>query len=89
MGDKRIISVAITGNWGDKSTNPAIPMTPEEMARDAYACWQAGAAIVHIHMRDEAGHPTMRTDPFEKTIALIRQKCDVIINMTSSGGTLP
>ena len=56
MGDKRIISVAITGNWGDKSTNPAIPMTPEEMARDAYACWQAGAAIVHIHMRDEAGH---------------------------------
>ncbi len=33
MGDKRIISVAITGNWGDKSTNPAIPMTPEEMAR--------------------------------------------------------
>ena len=35
MGDKRIISVAITGNWGDKSTNPAIPMTPEEMARDA------------------------------------------------------
>ena len=32
MGDKRIISVAITGNWGDKSTNPAIPMTPEEMA---------------------------------------------------------
>ena len=86
MGDKRIISVAITGNWGDKSTNPAIPMTPEEMARDAYACWQAGAAIVHIHMRDEAGHPTMRTDLFEKTIALIRQKCDVIINMTSSGG---
>ena len=61
-------------------------MTPEEMARDAYACWQAGAAIVHIHMRDEAGHPTMRTDLFEKTIALIRQKCDVIINMTSSGG---
>lgn len=86
MGDKRIISVAITGNWGDKSTNPAIPMTPEEMARDAYACWQAGAAIVHIHMRDEAGHPTMRTDLFEKTIALIRPKCDVIINMTSSGG---
>ncbi len=84
--DKRIISVALTGNWGDQSKNPAIPMTPEEMARSAYESYLAGAAVAHIHMRDEAGRPTMRVDLFRKTIELIREKCDIIINMTSSGG---
>ena len=86
MGDKRIISAALTGNWGDKSKNPAIPMTPEEMAESAYECYKAGASVVHIHMRDEEGHPTMRVDLFEKTVKLIKEKCNVIINMTSSGG---
>ncbi len=86
MGDKRIISAAITGNWGDKSKNPAIPMTPEEMADSAYECYKAGASVIHIHMRDEEGHPTMRVDLFEKTVKLIKEKCNVIINMTSSGG---
>lgn len=84
--DVRIISAALTGNWGDKSKNTAIPMTPEEIAQDAYECYQAGAAIVHLHMRDEQGNPTMSTELFMRTINLIREKCNVIINMTSSGG---
>lgn len=84
--DKRIISAALTGNWGDKTKNPALPMTPEEIAQSAYEAWQAGAAVVHIHMRDEQGNPTMRVDLFRKTIEMIREKCDVVINMTSSGG---
>ena len=84
--DIRIISAALTGNWGDKSKNTAIPMTPEEIAQDAYECYQAGAAIVHLHMRDEQGNPTMSTELFAHTINLIREKCDVVINMTSSGG---
>ncbi len=86
MADKRIISAALTGNWGNKSNNPAIPITPEEIADSAYEAWSAGAAAVHIHMRDKDGHPTMDAGLFEKTICLIREKCDVIINMTSSGG---
>lgn len=84
--EKKIITAALTGNWGDKTTNPALPMTPEEIADAAYECWKEGAAVVHIHMRDEEGHPTMRVDLFERTIALIRERCDAIINMTSSGG---
>ncbi|MCI8608084.1 MAG: 3-keto-5-aminohexanoate cleavage protein [Firmicutes bacterium] len=84
--DKRIITAALTGNWGDKTNNPALPMNPQEMAEAAYQCWQEGAAVVHIHMRDEEGKPTMRVDLFEETMRLIREKCDVIINMTSSGG---
>ena len=84
--EKRIISAALTGNWGDKSKNPALPMTPEEIASAAYEAYKAGAAIVHIHMRDEQGHPTMRVDLFEKTVKMIQEKCNVIINLTSSGG---
>ena len=84
--EKRIITAALTGNWGDKSKNPAIPMNPEEMADAAVECWKEGAAIVHLHMRDEEGRPTMRVDLFEETIRRIRQKCDVVINITSSGG---
>ena len=84
--DKRIISAALTGNWGDKSKNPALPMTPAEIADSAEEAWKAGAAVVHLHMRDEEGKPTMRVDLFEETIRLIRERCDVIINVTSSGG---
>ena len=86
MENKRIISVALTGNWGDKSKNPAIPMTPEEIAEDAYQCWEAGASVAHIHMRDKDGKPTMDATLFQQTISLIRERCDIIINMTSSGG---
>ncbi|MCI8610104.1 MAG: 3-keto-5-aminohexanoate cleavage protein [Firmicutes bacterium] len=85
MEDKRIISAALTGNWGNKSNNPAMPLTPTEIAESAYECYQAGAAIVHLHMRDENGNPTMNTERFRQTIALIQEKCDVVINMTSSG----
>jgi len=84
--NKRIITAALTGNWGDKSTNPAIPMTPEEIAAAAFDAYLAGAAIVHLHMRDEEGRPTMRADLFRETMELIREKCDVVINITSSGG---
>lgn len=84
--DKRIITAALTGNWGDKSVNNALPMTPEEIAQSAYEAYLEGAAVAHIHMRDEDGNPTMRVDLFEKTVKLIREKCDIIINITSSGG---
>jgi hypothetical protein len=85
MEEKRIISVALTGSWGTKEQNPEIPMTPADIAEDAYRCCLAGAAIAHIHMRDEEMKPKMDTERFRETIARIREKCDIIINMTSSG----
>ena len=88
MNEPVIISCALTGAQSPKSKNPAIPITPREIADDAYAAWQAGAAIVHLHMRDDEGNGTMSTARFRETVALIREKkdCDVIINCTSSGG---
>lgn len=83
-----IISCALTGSQSPKSKNPAIPETPQEIADSAYAAWQAGAAVVHLHMRDKNHNGTMDPELFQETIALIRahKDCDVIINCTSSGG---
>ena len=89
MKDKVIISCALTGAWPKKEKNPAIPYTPREIADAAYASWQAGAAIVHLHMRDDKGNGTMDKEKFRESIRLIREykDCDVVINCTSSGGT--
>lgn len=85
--DRVIITVALTGAVTPKDINEFIPLTPEEIAADAYACWQAGAAVVHLHMRDDAGQGTMDPAKFAETIRLIRahDDCDVVINCTTSG----
>ena len=85
--DKVIITAALTGAVTPKEKNPYIPLTPEEIAEDAYKAWKAGAAIVHLHMRNDEGIGCMDTEKFRRTIELIRAKkdCDVIINCTSSG----
>ncbi|QIQ22481.1 3-keto-5-aminohexanoate cleavage protein [Zophobihabitans entericus] len=85
MNDKVIITVATTGAFPTKEHNPAVPMTPEEIAQDVYECWQAGAAIAHLHMRDDNGLGTMDKARFKKTVELIKQKCDIVLNLTTSG----
>ena len=82
-----IITAALTGAVTPKEKNASIPLTPAEIAKDAYDCWKAGAAIVHLHMRNDQGIGCMDHEKFDETIRLIREKkdCDVIINCTSSG----
>ena len=86
--DKTIITVATTGAWPKKENNPNVPMTPAEIAEDIYACWKAGAAIAHMHMRDDEGNGAMDKDKFRETVELLRGNhpdCDIILNMTTSG----
>ncbi len=87
LENKVIITAALTGAMTPKEMNPNIPTTPEEIAEDAYQCWKAGAAVVHLHMRDDKGLGTMDKEKFKKTIELIKAKpgCDVVINCTTSG----
>ncbi|MDR3277706.1 MAG: 3-keto-5-aminohexanoate cleavage protein [Oscillospiraceae bacterium] len=82
---KTIITAALTGAVTPAGYN--IPETPRQIADCAYACWKLGAAIVHLHMRDEQGLGTMDHNRFRETIRLIRERkdCDVVINCTSSG----
>ena len=91
MAKKTIVTAALTGAMTPKDINPYIPLTPEQIAEDAYNCWKAGAAIVHLHMRDDEGLGTMDKAKFAQTVKLIRahEDCDVIINCTSSGSAKP
>jgi uncharacterized protein (DUF849 family) len=82
---RTIITVAPTGAWPTKEHNPNVPLTPKEIAADVYESWQAGAAIAHLHMRDAQGKGTMEKDRFIETVGLIREKCDIVINLTTSG----
>jgi len=84
--EKLIITVAPTGAITSRKETPYIPLTPKEIAEEVYECWKVGAAIVHIHVRDKNGDRTMNVDIFRETVELIRQKCDIIINLTASGG---
>jgi len=83
---KVIICAALTGGLQTKQSHPALPEQPEEIAQAAYDCWKAGAAMVHIHARDEAGRNTADPAVFRRINDLIRQRCDVIINNTTGVG---
>jgi uncharacterized protein (DUF849 family) len=82
---KTIITAALTGSITPKSKNPNIPCTPKEIAEDAIKCWKAGAAIVHLHMRDDDFRGSMDKTRFAETCKIIRGESDVVFNLTSSG----
>ncbi|MCC6945488.1 MAG: 3-keto-5-aminohexanoate cleavage protein, partial [Thermomicrobiales bacterium] len=82
-----IISAALTGSTPTTAQNPNLPVTEEAIAEAALACWNAGAAIVHLHVRDE--QERMVCDPvrFARVKTLIEAAgSDVIINLSTSGG---
>ena len=88
MAKKTIITVAPTGAWPKKANNPNVPMTPAEISEEVYDCWLGGAAVAHLHMRDDEGNGTMNTAKFEETVSLLRNNhpdCDIVLNLTTSG----
>lgn len=85
--DKVIITASLTGAVTTKQDNPNLPTQPKEICQAALECYEAGAAVVHIHVRDEEDRASMRYDIFEETVNLIRESgCPVLLNLTSSGG---
>lgn len=85
LSDKVIITVAPTGAWPGKKDNPNIPLTPAEIAADVVDCRKAGAAVAHLHMRDDEGRGTMSKDKFKETVERIKDNCDIVLNLTTSG----
>ena len=59
--------------------------TPERLAQEIFECWQAGASVVHLHVIDEQGNATVDTSNFQKTVRMIRAKCDMIIQGSTGG----
>jgi len=88
LRNKRIITVATTGAMPTRENNPNLPLQPPEIAEEVYNCWKAGAAIAHIHVRNDEGKAAMTFEKFEEVVGLIKAKkdCDIILNITTSGG---
>lgn len=85
--NKVIVTAALTGAVTTKQDNPYLPTQPKEIAEAALRCYEAGAAMVHIHVRDDNDAGSMRFDKFEEAVGLIRATgCPVLLNLTSSGG---
>lgn len=81
-----IITCAVTGAIHTPSMSPHLPITAAEIAAEAIAAAQAGAAIVHLHARDpEDGRPSQDPELFRRFLPQIKGACDVVINLTTGG----
>ena len=84
---KAIITAAITGSIHTPTMSPHLPITPKEISDDAVRAYEAGAAVCHIHVRNpETGQPTPDINLFKETITRIKNKCNMIICITTGGG---
>lgn len=84
--EKVIITAAVTGSRPTKEMNPAVPYTPQDIAQSAIECYRAGAAIAHIHVRDpQTGEPAFKIELFREVTDRIRDECDMLLNLTTSG----
>ncbi|MCD6358351.1 MAG: 3-keto-5-aminohexanoate cleavage protein [Dehalococcoidia bacterium] len=84
---KVIITAAITGAIHTPTMTPYLPITPKQIADDAVKAHEAGAAIVHIHVRNpETGQPSSSLDLFHEVLTDIKSRCDVVICPTTGGG---
>ena len=81
-----IITCAPTGAIHTPTMSPALPVTPEEIAEAALGAAAAGAAIVHLHVRDpQDGHPVQDPGLFKEVLAVVKDRSDVVINLTTGG----
>jgi Uncharacterized conserved protein len=86
--DKLIITAAICGAEVTKEQNPAVPYTVAEIVREAKAAHEAGAAVVHLHVRFDDGTPTQSRERFQECIDAIYKECPDVILIPSTGGAV-
>lgn len=84
-----IITCAITGAETTKDKQPALPITPEEQGISAREAMEAGASVIHLHVRDSHGRPSQNIDDFRRSIQEIKKQCgEEIIIQISTGGAV-
>ena len=87
--DKLIITVAPCVPPAHFDRVPGLQLTPEAIADEVYRAYNAGASLAHLHVLDESGYPTNDLVAFRRTLALIRERCDIILEGSTGGvGTL-
>lgn len=80
-----VITAAMVGAETTREQTPHLPLSADEIAEDAAKCREAGAAMVHLHVRTPDGKPSQDAELFRKAIRAIRQKCDVLIQVSTGG----
>jgi len=81
-----IITAAARGSRPARKMNPAVPYSPKEIIQAGLDCYSAGAAMVHVHVRDpRTGQPDFKVELFKEVLDGIREKWDMIIDLTTSG----
>lgn len=86
MMEKLIITAAICGAEVAKENSPAVPYTVEEMVREAKSAYDAGAAVIHVHVRWDDGTPTQDRERFRVVLDAIKAACPGVILIPSTGG---
>ncbi len=86
--EKLIITACICGAEVTKEHNPAVPYTVEEIVREAKSAYDAGAALIHLHVRWDDGTPTQDKDRFQVMVDAIRKECPDVIIQPSTGGAV-
>jgi uncharacterized protein (DUF849 family) len=86
MSTPCIITVAITGSVPTKKDSPAVPVTVPEQIESTHACYEAGAALVHVHVRNDDGSTTSDPEKFGRFLEGIRKHCPDMIVQFSTGG---
>ncbi len=80
-----LITVAPTGAEADKAVVPALPVTLDELVTTAKECEAAGAAVIHVHIRDGAARPTLDRARLADTVAALREGTDLIVQLSTGG----
>lgn len=87
MASPTILTVAVTGNITTREQNPALPVTPAEIAQASIDAAKEGAAVTHIHVRHPDGRPSMDVAHYKEVVDRIRDSgCDILINLTTGPG---
>jgi uncharacterized protein (DUF849 family) len=83
--DATLITVAPTGAEADKAAVPALPVSLDELVAAAKECQAAGAAVVHVHIRDGQARPTLDLGRLTDTVAALREGTDLIVQLSTGG----
>lgn len=86
--EKLIITAAICGAEVTKEHNPHVPYTVEEIRNEAKKAYEAGASIIHLHVREDDGTPTQSKERYEACMKAIREVCPDVIIQPSTGGAV-
>ncbi len=85
FGTDIILTAAIVGAELTRAQTPYLPLRPQEVADEAARCREAGAAVIHLHVRGDDGENTQSSERFAEVIAAIRAKCDCIVQPSTGG----